>query len=228
MRDESYISMLARVRAALGRTNNAAPLPPHDGSLVRRVHASPKTTALFLARANAVGMNAVAVRLSQLAHEVTTTLLAARAHSIALQSDESLADHRAALESKLRDSGINIHAPRTAETFAPYYSLDAGVTFCRAAISESGSLVVVSSTTTGRAASLVPPVHIAVVRERDILPDLVDLWPFLGAHAIPVSSSSFTLITGPSKTADIEGVLITGVHGPREVHVFVIHDERGF
>ena len=82
--------------------------------------------------------------------------------------------------------------------------------------------ILLSSATTGRAASLVPPIHIAIVREQDILPDLVDVWPFLAARNIPTSSSSFTLITGPSKTADIEGILITGVHGPREVHIYVV------
>lgn len=214
--------MLARVRAALGRTNASAPVPPESDTLVRRIHRSPTTTELFVTRARAVGMNAVRVPLHQLAREITSTLIAARARTVALEADESLAPLRAQLEEPLRTAGLTIHAPRAAETFAPHYTIDAGITLLPAAIAESGSLVVLSSATTGRAASLVPPIHIAVVRERDILPDLVDLWPWFAQRGLPACGSSFTLITGPSKTADIEGILITGVHGPREVHIYVV------
>lgn len=227
MPDTAHSSMLSRVRAALGRANATAPRPPENEALVRRVETSANTPALFLDRANTVGMNAVAIPRDRLACEVITTLLAARARNIALEADQSFDELLAMLEPALRDANFSIHAPRNAETFAPLYALDAGITFCPAAIAESGSLVVTSSSTTGRGVSLVPPIHVAIVRARDVLPDLVDLWPFLAARDIPTLSSSFTLITGPSKTADIEGVLVTGVHGPREVHVFVMSDERG-
>lgn len=222
MTTTSRQSMLARVRAALGRTSASAPTPPENEAIVRRIRRSANTTDLFLTRARAVGMNAAKTSHHQLAREITSTVLAARARTIAVEADESLAALRASLEEHLRAATINLHTPRAAESFIPYYDLDAGITLCPAAIAESGSLVVLSSATTGRAASLVPPIHIAIVREQDILPDLVDVWPFLAARNIPTSSSSFTLITGPSKTADIEGILITGVHGPREVHIYVV------
>ena len=69
-----------------------------------------------------------------------------------------------------------------------------------------------------------PPVHIAIVRAAQIVPDMLDLWP-PGVPA-PSMPASLVLVTGPSKTADIEGILITGVHGPREVRVIVVESDR--
>ena len=87
-----------------------------------------------------------------------------------------------------------------------------------AAIAESGSLVV---STRGRIrnAWITPPVHIAIVRASQVLADLVDL--FERDHE-SLDAASTTIITGPSKTADIEGVLVTGVHGPGEVVVVLV------
>ena len=73
-----------------------------------------------------------------------------------------------------------------------------------------------------RSLSLLPPLHIAVAHQSQILPDLFDLfetplWTERGG--LP---SCLSLITGPSKTGDIELRLVTGVHGPGEVHVILI------
>ena len=65
-------------------------------------------------------------------------------------------------------------------------------------------------------ASLLPPVHIAVADVDQLLPDLFDLFGRLSRQELPACVS---LITGPSKTGDIELKLVTGVHGPGEVHV---------
>jgi L-lactate dehydrogenase complex protein LldG len=72
-----------------------------------------------------------------------------------------------------------------------------------------------------RALSLLPPVHVAVAERRQILPDLFDLFTVLGA-AVDELPASVTIITGPSKTGDIELRLVTGVHGPGEIHVVLI------
>ena len=67
---------------------------------------------------------------------------------------------------------------------------------------------------------MIPPVHIAVVAQAQIVPDLCDFFDGLGG-SLP---ANINVITGPSKTADIEGILITGVHGPGDVHVVVVSD----
>jgi L-lactate dehydrogenase complex protein LldG len=107
--------------------------------------------------------------------------------------------------------------------FEALYNTDVGITDVQAAIAETGSLVCTAGPGSARGLSLVPPIHIAIVRRSQVVPDLIDYWtPSLNAQLPP--SSSVALITGPSKTADIEGVLITGVHGPREVHILLIED----
>jgi len=85
-----------------------------------------------------------------------------------------------------------------------------GITRALGAIAESGSIVVNDATTSSRLASLAPWVHIAVLR-----PD--DLWTDIPTAIGKFGDDPNTIwITGPSKTADIEGILIEGVHGPGE------------
>ena len=98
------------------------------------------------------------------------------------------------------------------------FDCEVGITDVDCAIAESGSLVV---STNGRIrnAWITPPIHIAIVRASQILPDLVDLFE---SRPDALDAASTTVITGPSKTADIEGVLVTGVHGPAAVEVVLI------
>jgi L-lactate dehydrogenase complex protein LldG len=67
--------------------------------------------------------------------------------------------------------------------------------------------------------SLLPPLHIAVVPESRIIGNLDDLLTTLPLPA--EQTSSMVLITGPSRTGDIEQILVRGVHGPGELHVVV-------
>jgi L-lactate dehydrogenase complex protein LldG len=67
---------------------------------------------------------------------------------------------------------------------------------------------------------LLPPVHIAVVPRERVLTGLDELLTILPHPA--EQTSSMVLITGPSRTADIEQILVRGVHGPGEIHVVVV------
>jgi len=98
------------------------------------------------------------------------------------------------------------------------FSADVGITGVKAAVAETGSLICTSGTQQWRGLSLIPPVHVAIVRADQIVPDLLDV---LAAPA-PDLPAALTFISGPSKTADIEGILITGVHGPGHVHAVVL------
>jgi L-lactate dehydrogenase complex protein LldG len=92
-------------------------------------------------------------------------------------------------------------------------------------IAESGTLVLRSGVGRGRLASLVAPVHIAVLRREQIVRGLGAALALLQARHGPdvfVDSSNLTLISGPSRTGDIELTLTLGVHGPREIHVVMI------
>ena len=70
--------------------------------------------------------------------------------------------------------------------------------------------------------SLLPPMHIAVVERRQIVPDLFDAFQFLAAGGLDNLPSNITWITGPSKTGDIELQLTTGVHGPGKWRVIIV------
>jgi L-lactate dehydrogenase complex protein LldG len=92
-------------------------------------------------------------------------------------------------------------------------------------IAESGSLLLLSGAGRGRMASLLAPVHIAVLRAEQLVRGLGEALAHIQARRGPdlfADTSNLTVITGPSRTADIELTLTLGVHGPREIHVVLI------
>jgi L-lactate dehydrogenase complex protein LldG len=94
-----------------------------------------------------------------------------------------------------------------------------GVTGCDAAVAETGSLVLLSGPGRSRTVSLLPPVHLAIVRRGDVVETLAGALSQLGERLR--TSASCTLITGPSRTADIELTLTLGIHGPGRVIVVI-------
>ncbi|MBK7926934.1 MAG: lactate utilization protein [Bryobacterales bacterium] len=99
-------------------------------------------------------------------------------------------------------------------------TLDAGISSADYALSDTGSLVMLSSHEEARLVSLLPPLHIALVPLERMLTGLDELYTLL---PVPSDrSSSMVFITGPSRTADIEQILIRGVHGPGEIHVVLV------
>jgi len=95
-----------------------------------------------------------------------------------------------------------------------------GITAADYALADTGTLVMLSSQQEARLISLLPPVHVAVVQSERLLTGLDELLDILPRPA--EQTSSMVLITGPSRTADIEQILVRGVHGPGEIHVVVI------
>lgn len=100
---------------------------------------------------------------------------------------------------------------------------DFGITGADYAIAETGTCVIIPKTGVSRLASLLPPVHIALIRRGQTLPSLDELFTLRrAAFAADSLGSYMNLITGPSRTADIEYKIVTGVHGPGEVHMVLI------
>ena len=97
---------------------------------------------------------------------------------------------------------------------------DVGITSADYALADTGSLVLLSSPNEARMISLLPPAHIAIVPRTRILTGLDELFSILPSPA--EASSSMVLITGPSRTADIEQILVRGVHGPGSLTVVVV------
>ena len=107
------------------------------------------------------------------------------------------------------------------ETFKErLFAVDAAVTAAAGAVADTGALILRPTAEEPRLMSLVPPIHIAVLRAEDIFASLADAmragnWP----ADMP---TNMLLISGPSKTADIELILAFGVHGPKELIVLVL------
>ena len=97
---------------------------------------------------------------------------------------------------------------------------DVGITGADYALADTGTLVMLSSPEEARLVSLLPPIHLAVVPRERLLTGLDELFTLLPDPASV--TSSMVLITGPSRTADIEQILVRGVHGPGETHVVLI------
>ena len=95
---------------------------------------------------------------------------------------------------------------------------DAGVSDAAFGLADTGSVVLAASPEEPRARSLLPDVHVSLLREDRILAGLDELFAEVGG-ALP---SSLAIATGPSRSADIEQTLTIGVHGPREVHVVLL------
>jgi L-lactate dehydrogenase complex protein LldG len=95
-----------------------------------------------------------------------------------------------------------------------------GITCADYALADTGTLVMLSSQDEARMISLLPPEHLAIVPASRLLTGLDELFTRLPKPA--VQSSSMVFITGPSRTADIEQILVRGVHGPGEVHVVLL------
>jgi L-lactate dehydrogenase complex protein LldG len=94
---------------------------------------------------------------------------------------------------------------------------DVGVTGCHGAIAETGSLALISGPGCSRTVSLLPPVHVALVRRADLFATMGE---FLEARREALdAAANCTFVTGPSRTADIELSLTIGVHGPGRVVV---------
>jgi L-lactate dehydrogenase complex protein LldG len=97
---------------------------------------------------------------------------------------------------------------------------EVGITSADYALADTGSLVMFTESKESRLLSLLPPCHIAVIESSKIVASLDDVFrlrPLPGAE-----SSAMVVITGPSRTADIEMRLVRGVHGPGEIHVIII------
>jgi len=128
------------------------------------------------------------------------------------------------LPERLRAVGVQVAtvdqltSETTKETF---FAADVGISGVDYLVAETGSVVLLARPAAPRSVSLLPPVHIAVAERSQLLPDLFDLFDRLAPGEMP---SCLSLITGPSKTGDIELRLVTGVHGPGEIHVVLVNE----
>jgi L-lactate dehydrogenase complex protein LldG len=99
-----------------------------------------------------------------------------------------------------------------------------GLTTCEFLIARTGSIMVSSAMGSGRRLMAFPEIHMVIAFASQLVPELKDALAGIGKKYEHKMPSLVSLITGPSRTADIEKTLVMGAHGPRELYVFFIED----
>lgn len=223
-------SFLARVRQAvlLGRTYRVAVKPVPDSAAY--VGCPEDRCAAMAKEVTEVGGRAHIANDDEQARRILGQILRAVEPRIALCWRHPLLD-RLQLGSILHSMGIQsfdfeqLAKMDDDQRRRVVLSADLGITSATLAIAETGSLVMQARPGSERLASLLPVVHLAIISESQIVPDLfdaiADLDPVDRSAPLP---SNVTIITGPSKTGDIELQLTTGVHGPGYWHVLIIRE----
>lgn len=98
----------------------------------------------------------------------------------------------------------------------------AGVTECDALIAQTGSVLVSSRSSGGRALTVLPPHHIVLARHSQLVADLPEAMALVRKKYHPNYPSMISIITGPSRTGDIERILVLGAHGPKKLTILLI------
>jgi len=120
---------------------------------------------------------------------------------------------------------IYCEAPQWNDTFSNTISLEschASVTDCEYLVARTGTIVLSAAQQKGRTASVYAPVHICIAYTSQLLYDVKDALQAIKEKYAGNIPSFISFASGPSRTADIEKTLVTGVHGPKEVYLFLV------
>ena len=98
---------------------------------------------------------------------------------------------------------------------------DVGITQCESLIAQTGSVLVTNRSCGGRALSVLPPHHVVIARREQLLPDLTAALSQMREKYADDYPTMMSFITGPSRTGDIERILVLGAHGPKRLTVLV-------
>lgn len=149
----------------------------------------------------------------------------AHLHSLAAENNWSqVATHRGTLTDAIAEK-LTTPVYRVDNRFdaIALEACGAGLSECEALIAQTGSICVTSLSSGGRSLSVLPPHHVVIARRDQILPDLPAAYELLkkkyGATGYP---SFMSFITGPSRTGDIERILVLGAHGPKKLTVLLV------
>ena len=207
--------ILGDIRKALGRAGSATPAPIFAPLLRNPQMDRNLYTQLFVQNLEKLAGKAFVVPNPDAVQAVLRDLLADK-QAVASNAPFLKACGLPAFE-QVRSGFTDREALRSACA-----SADVGITSADYALAETGSLVMLSSAHEARLISLLPPVHLAIIPKSRILGNLDELLATIPKPA--EQTSSMVLITGSSRTADIEQILIRGVHGPGELCAVIVED----
>ncbi|MGC9259211.1 MAG: LutC/YkgG family protein [Phycisphaerae bacterium] len=223
--DSGRSVFLTVIRHALGHSAQGAPpapaarpkiqekllrqVPAGDSQRVERWIQQARANGLTVVRTNADGIHAAIEHLLS-GHSVKSIML-----NVADLPEDALAG-------RLQAGGYQIHLWTDPNCENLVFQCDAGITDCRYGLADTGALLVWSDPGFGRSTTLTIPLHIVLVPAARIVADMIDALPHLLRDTGGRMPSNAVIINGPSKTADIEMNLVTGVHGPKYLYAIVI------
>lgn len=216
---------LQRVRRAVAdgnRVGGAPDLPPRGAVGYQGAGADP--VARFRDECVAAGGHVQVVADPAAAAEAVVALLRERAVRRALLGGGGVLESLG-LSARLAAAGVEALTASSLPEAARrdvFFAADAGVTGVDFLVAETGSVVLLTRPDQPRSLSLLPPLHVVVAHRGQLVPDLFDLFEARLWAERQGPPACLSIITGPSKTGDIELRLVTGVHGPAEVHVVLV------
>ena len=220
--------ILGRIREAL---QMPAPVPgghgSHETAMPDETHGFsdwlPSVGASFEDRLHLFAANAVDLR-AEFHHLATRDELHAALRRMSVEAGwKRIASH----QGELTDGAVTALGLRLCRTDEPYdvtelESCDIGLTECDALVAQTGSVLITSRSAGGRGLSILPPHHIVLAHRGQLLGDLPAAFVLLKRKYSDNYPSMISLVTGPSRTGDIERILVLGAHGPKKLTIFLV------
>lgn len=214
------LTVPARVPDSHGAAAHRTPSLPTDADR-RRV--LPAVRESFDERAALFAKNAAELRAE---FEIVSSPadLAARLKKMAADGNwDRVASHRGALtDAACAALGLPVLLTDAAYDKTDLEKCPAGISECDALIAQTGSIALTSRSAGGRALSVLPPHHVVLARRDQLVADLPEAFALLKSHYGPAYPSMISFVTGPSRTGDIERILVLGAHGPKRLTVFCV------
>ncbi len=223
--ETNRLEFLASVRHALGHSA-VGPAPAPDArpeiqeKLLRQVPAGdPRRVERWIQQARANGMTVTRTNTDGIQAAIDELLATRNVKSIMMNLADLPED---VIAGHLQAQGYRIDLWTDPNCENLVFQCDAGITDCRYGLADTGALMVWSDPGFGRSTTLTIPLHIVLLPAVRIVADMIDALPHVLRDTGGRMASNVVIINGPSKTADIEMNLVTGVHGPKYLCVIVI------
>ena len=222
--------ILARVREALKKP---APLPGSHGEVHSPAPSQtqtstarqwlPKVGESFDEQLALFQKNAASLKADFRLFDSGDELNAALAKVCTGENWKRIASHRGELTDTISESfDLPVYFTDKSYDVQELETCDVGISECDALIAQTGSVLVTNRSAGGRALSVLPPHHIVLARREQLLADLPAAFELLKQKYASNYPSMISFITGPSRTGDIERILVLGAHGPKKLTIFCL------